>query len=418
MAVSLFFGIDSVFGQVQDSIVVTTDKASYSEGEIILITGEVRDLYGIPVSIIVLSPSENTVAIFQVDVGADKKFSTEMMAGGALMKVEGTYTVSVKYGNENRTAETSFEFGGAMEETMMDETMEDTVEEEMMIEDHEPVPPRLSISIWSDKSSYTEGDIIKISGKITNPTSISKVSILVTGPDGHLVSIAQYSLNYDDTFSKTMTAGGGLIDKSGTYEFKVGYDDVSETGSFSYSASKTPPAPTPTYDTTPPKILKPTDITVDAENQNGAAVTFEVIAIDDTDQIVRPTCNPSSGAMFSIGTNRITCNAMDSSGNRAPSVTFSIIVNTLEITIPDWIKTVASVWCNDKIDNAEFIDAVQYLIDNHIITVSETSLGYDSSQAIPSWVKGNACWWSQDKITSEEFAYGIEYLIQQGIIRV
>ncbi|MEK0320639.1 MAG: copper-binding protein, partial [Nitrosopumilus sp.] len=88
-------GMTSAFGQIQDSIVVTTDKASYSEGEIILVTGEVRDLYsGTPVSVIVTAPNGNIVSIAQVTVGVDKKFSTEVTAGGALMKVEGSYTVA------------------------------------------------------------------------------------------------------------------------------------------------------------------------------------------------------------------------------------------------------------------------------------------------------------------------------------
>ena len=174
----------------------------------------------------------------------------------------------------------------------------------------------------------------------------------------------------------------------------------------------------PTYDTTPPKILKPTDITVDAENSNGARVTFEVIAIDNIDQLIRPTCNPSSGAIFSVGTTTVTCNARDSAGNRAPSISFSVTVIPPKVAIPDWIKTIASVWCDDKIADSEFISAIQYLIENNIITISETSSGYGSSQEIPNWVKNNACWWSQDLITGEDFASGIEYLIQKGIIRV
>ncbi len=105
-------GMAPAFGQIQDSIVVTTDKASYSEGEIILITGEVRDLFsGVPVAIMVVSPNNNIVTIAQVTVGVDKKYSTEITAGGT-MKMEGTYKVSVTYGNESRTAETTFEFGG------------------------------------------------------------------------------------------------------------------------------------------------------------------------------------------------------------------------------------------------------------------------------------------------------------------
>ena len=37
-------GIAPAFGQIADSIVVTTDKASYADGDTILVTGEVREL--------------------------------------------------------------------------------------------------------------------------------------------------------------------------------------------------------------------------------------------------------------------------------------------------------------------------------------------------------------------------------------
>ncbi len=56
-------GMTPTFGQIQNSFVVTTDKASYSEGEIIVITGEVKDLYsGTPVSVIVKAPNGNLVS--------------------------------------------------------------------------------------------------------------------------------------------------------------------------------------------------------------------------------------------------------------------------------------------------------------------------------------------------------------------
>ncbi len=107
-------GMAPAFGQIQSSIVVTTDKSSYSEGETILVTGEVRDLYsGTPVSIIIKAPNGNIVRIAQETVGADKKFSMEHTAGGGLMKTEGIYSVTVTYGTVNRTAEASFEFGGS-----------------------------------------------------------------------------------------------------------------------------------------------------------------------------------------------------------------------------------------------------------------------------------------------------------------
>ena len=113
-------GMTPVFGQVQNSIVVTTDKTSYTEGDIIIVTGEVRDLYsGTPISVMVKAPNGNLVSIAQISVGADKKFSTEIAAGGALMKTEGTYTITVQYGTENRSATTSFEFGGSTGSTCL-----------------------------------------------------------------------------------------------------------------------------------------------------------------------------------------------------------------------------------------------------------------------------------------------------------
>ena len=115
-------GMTPAFGQ-QNPIDVTTDKASYSEGETIVISGEVRELYsGTPVAVVVVSPNNSIVTIAQVTVGADKKFSTEITAGGT-MKTEGTYTVSVTYGNETRSATTSFEFGGVTEEETVEEVM-------------------------------------------------------------------------------------------------------------------------------------------------------------------------------------------------------------------------------------------------------------------------------------------------------
>ncbi len=105
-------GAAQAFAQIQESIIVSTDKSSYSVGDKIVISGEVRELLsGFPVSLQVFSPNGNLVFIAQPEVGADKMFSTEFAAGGQ-MKVEGTYTIKVLYGTESRTAETTFEFEG------------------------------------------------------------------------------------------------------------------------------------------------------------------------------------------------------------------------------------------------------------------------------------------------------------------
>jgi len=105
-------GVTPAFAQIVEPIVVSTDKSSYSDGEVILVSGEVKELLsGFPVSLQVFAPNGNLVAIAQPEVGADRMYSAELTAGGQ-MKASGTYTIKVLYGTEARTAETTFEFAG------------------------------------------------------------------------------------------------------------------------------------------------------------------------------------------------------------------------------------------------------------------------------------------------------------------
>jgi len=105
-------------------IVVTTDKASYSEGETVRITGEVRDLFPNGALTIFVGYPEllgsgwrmAALASQEVAVGADKKFILTHTAGGE-KKVEGTYTIRASYwanpvhgANYGRSADTTYEF--------------------------------------------------------------------------------------------------------------------------------------------------------------------------------------------------------------------------------------------------------------------------------------------------------------------
>jgi len=105
-------GVTPAFAQTEDPIVVTTDRDSYSAGDTIIVSGVVRDLIGQAVSVMIISPNTNIVAIAQVNVNDDKTFSAEITAGGT-MKFDGTYTVRVTYGGLQRTAETTFDLSGA-----------------------------------------------------------------------------------------------------------------------------------------------------------------------------------------------------------------------------------------------------------------------------------------------------------------
>ena len=59
----------------------------------------------------------------------------------------------------------------------------------------------------------------------------------------------------------------------------------------------------------PPVITVPADMTVEAQNFSGAAVTYTASAVDDHGEPVQVTCNPPSGSVFGFGTTTVACTA-------------------------------------------------------------------------------------------------------------
>ena len=86
--------------------------------------------------------------------------------------------------------------------------------------------------------------------------------------------------------------------------------------------------------------------------------------------------------------------------------------------IPSWIKDTASFWVDGAIDDATFIQAIQFLIQQDIIIVPPTDAGVDSDATIPSWIKDTASFWVDGAIDDATFIQAIQFLIQQGIIVV
>ncbi len=225
-------GIAPAFGQ--SSIVVTTDKVSYTSGETVMVTGEVSQLLGgYAIGLQVFAPNGNIVSIDQLTVGADKKFSTTIAAGGELMKVEGTYTVTIQYGdNSNNSATTSFEFGG-------DSTTPPTEVEESVVTD-----TTVSVLGSSDLIGYeiiggkllgitpdvdAKSLIISIDatedGTLTLTIPRSVLDATINGEDDDFfVLIDGEEVDYDETTSST--------DRILTIAFPAGAEEIEIIGTF------------------------------------------------------------------------------------------------------------------------------------------------------------------------------------------
>ena len=100
----------------QGALEVTTDKASYSEGETVQVTGQVGQiLRNTPIALQVLAPSQSgIVQVAQLTVASDGTFKTDIVIGKQWKKT-GDYTVKVFYGEGSgqQTAMTTISFGGS-----------------------------------------------------------------------------------------------------------------------------------------------------------------------------------------------------------------------------------------------------------------------------------------------------------------
>jgi hypothetical protein len=105
---------------------------------------------------------------------------------------------------------------------------------------------------------------------------------------------------------------------------------------------------------------------------------------------------------------------LEYAGKQIDSVSF----NVLSKSIPSWIKDNAKSWSSSAMTDSEFIDGIEYLIEEDIITISLHERSPLSDRMIPDWVKNNTTWWTDDKISDEDFINSIQYLIKKGIIRI
>ena len=104
--------------------------------------------------------------------------------------------------------------------------------------------------------------------------------------------------------------------------------------------------------------------------------------------------------------------------NESTKITFTKPI-PIEETVPDWVRNTALWWSDDLITDGEFVNGIQFLINEGIIQVStESNLSNQGTQDIPKWIKNTAGWWATNQVSDKEFLSGIKWLIEEGILRI
>jgi hypothetical protein len=203
------------------TVTVSTDKMSYSPGQVLKVSGTVSPVTaGKDVAIIVNGPTGEQRAVAQATPSADGTYSKDVMTFAA-GNPSGTWTVKVTY-QEAATALTTFTFAVS----------------------------QAAITVRTDKASYGPGNILKVSGTVSPVAAGQDMAILVYNPSGALKAVDQVTPSSTGSYSKDLLTFAS-DDPTGTWSVKATYQGVSATTSFTFA----PPVGTGTFTPSSPSLL-------------------------------------------------------------------------------------------------------------------------------------------------------------------
>lgn len=217
-----------------------------------------------------------------------------------------------------------------------------------------------NVRFSTDRSTYSYGDTITITGKIKSLQEGKFVILQIINPkNSDVVIIDQFQLNNQGTFSKNYRAEGSKWNIDGNYTLRLFYDKWFE------------------------KSIPFNTETVSRQTPAGDLVEFY------------------QRESYAINQDHI-----DNESGIADSI------------IPSWIKNSAKQWADGEVGDADFVYGIHYLITQKIIQMPETRFGTGTPQEIPAWIKNSATWWSEGKISDDDFISGVQFLISNGIMKI
>jgi len=111
-----------------------------------------------------------------------------------------------------------------------------------------PTPTSSQITVSTDRSSYQNVDTVRVSGFIRNleTTNAIDVGVVISSPNGNIVSIKQFSPYSDGTYQISFNLSSPLWKALGEYTVKVEYGGQSAKTTFYLTGSTSTPHPSPT----------------------------------------------------------------------------------------------------------------------------------------------------------------------------
>ena len=187
----------------------------------------------------------------------------------------------------------------------------------------DPVVARyVKVQLAADGSALDEVEIPSLADTVAPVvTSVDDITREATGPGGASVTFTKPTASDDVDGSVPVTCNKGSGDT-----FPLGETTVTCAATDAEGNTGTTTFDVKVEDTTAPAIEPGDDITREATDANGAAVTYTApTATDAVDGTVPVDCQPESGSTFALGDTTVSCSATDAAGNTG-STAFKVTV--------------------------------------------------------------------------------------------
>ena len=252
------------------------------------------------------------------------------------------------------------------------------------------------ITLLTNKQSYTTGDTVTISGTISSLGASNSAVLQVYNPFNVLVQIGTINVAPDGTFSTTIKAQGQSWDNNGSYQIKVLYISTpilaTATVNVDFKATQTPSSPIQSPPPPPPAI--PSSSQATPTTQTSTQNTTQTI-VQSNNQTVEEQIKQRIAL----------ANKLKQQLDQGTTT-----------QIPFWVKDTARKWHDGTIDNAAFSKDIQYFISSRLVKTNVQITPTETFEHIPSWVKQVTNWWAQDDIKDYDYVNIIQFLLDENII--
>ena len=179
-----------------------------------------------------------------------------------------------------------------------------------------------SITTSTDKSSYTLGDTIVISGQVQAIVPGNQLTIEILDPNNSLVNVAQIDVSQDGKYTDSIPAVGTLWKANGVYTVKVLYaSNVSQQTSFTFQS-------TPTITSNVFQLKDPNSQQTFNVNYTISGGTLKTMTIDAQSLSVIASVNSTSDGIITLQLPRALIDAKTNSGQ---DDAFIILIDGAEV---------------------------------------------------------------------------------------